>query len=516
MPGKRRWPKLVPVLLIAGAAFFAITLVLCRHAFGRAAVLQDLQKAGDSQVSVRTFRQTFFPHPGCVLQGVIFRHGAQTQPLIAIEKLTIQGSYLGVLSTRVDRITADGLRVFIPPLGTGEAFRTTPSKVSIGVLVANGAAVEFASSDANTQPLRFDIHEATLRNVSAQGPLSYRVKVHNPLPPGEVSVEGKFGAWRAGDAGETPISGEYTFEQADLSVYQGVAGKLSSKGKFGGKLAHIDISGTTDIPDFEVKSGKHPVPMTAEFTAYVDATRGDTFLKHVGADFWKTHVDAEGSVAGSANSKGKTGLIDLKSSNARIEDLLRLFVDAKRPAMSGAVTLQAHTEIPAGDEEFLKKIKLSGRFGLAAGTFSKPSTQKDINELSAGARGQKQKGEKQKDDPETVLSNLTGQTELRRGIARFTDLSFGVPGAAARMQGTFNLIDSKIDLHGQLQVDTKISNTETGAKALLLKAIEPFFKMKKKGEIIPVRISGTYRHPSFGLDLEDKKTQEVQPPKQKP
>jgi hypothetical protein len=319
-----------------------------------------------------------------------------------------------------------------------------------------------------------------------------------------------------GNAGETPISGEYTFEQADLGVYDGVAGTLSSTGKFSGKLAHIDISGTTGTPDFEVKSGKHPVRLTTEFTAYVDATHGDTFLKHVGADFWKTHIDAEGSVAGSANGKRKTGLIDLKTSNARIEDLLRLFVNANRPAMSGAVTLRANTEIPRGDERFLKKIRLRGSFGLAAGTFSKPSTQQDINQLSAGARGEKQKGEKQKDDPETVLTDLAGQVELRQGIARFTDLSFGVPGASARMDGTFDLINSKIDLHGQLQVDTKISNTETGAKAMLLKAVEPFFKKKRKGEIIPVRISGTYQHPSFGLDLEDKKAKKVQPPQQKP
>jgi hypothetical protein len=511
-PGQRHWRKLVLILVIAAAVFFTITLILCRHAFGRAAVLQDLQEASGGQIEVRNFRQVYFPHPGCVLEGLIFRHGrAQAHPLITIEKLTIRGSYLGILSTRVDRITADGMRVFIPAFGTGEAFQTTPSKVTIGVLVTNGAAVEFASSDASAQPLRFDIHEATLRDVGPHGPLTYRVKVHNPEPPGEVSVQGKFGAWRTGNAAETPISGEYTFEQADLSVYKGIAGMLSSKGKFSGKLAHIDISGTTDTPDFEVKSSKHPVRLTTEFTAHVDATHGDTFLEHVGADFWKTHVDAEGSIAGSADTKGKIALINLKTNNARIEDLLRLFVDEKRPAMSGAVTLQAHTEIPGGKEKFLKKIELRGNFGLAAGTFSKPSTQQDINQLSAGARG-----EKQKDDPETVLSDLTGQAELLQGIARFSDLSFGVPGAAARMDGTFNLINSKVDLHGQLQVDTKISNTETGAKALLLKAVEPFFKKKKKGEIVPVRISGTYSHPSFGLDLDDKKTQKIQPPQPKP
>jgi hypothetical protein len=509
---QRHRGKIVLIFVVAGCLLGAILFILCWRAFGRAAVLQDLQQASDSQVAVQNFHQTYFPFPGCVLEGLIFRHGAsQNKPLITIEKLTIQGSYLGLLSMRLSRVTADGLRVSIPAFGTGEAFRTKPSKITIGVLVANGAGLEFAAHDADKQPLRFDIHEAFLRNVGPGGPFSYRFKVHNPEPPGEISVEGKFGAWRLGDAGETPISGEYTFGQADLSVYKGIAGTLSSTGKFSGALAHIDISGTTDTPDFEVKSGKHPVRLTTEFTAYVDATRGDTFLKHVGVNFWSTHIDAEGKVAGSPDSKGKTGLIDLKAANARIEDLLRLFVSDDRPAMSGSVSMQAHTEIPPGEEKFLKKLELRGSFGLAAGKFSKPSTQQGIDHLSAGARGQKQKQE-QKDDPQTVLTDLTGQVDLRRGVAQFSDLSFGVPGVSAQMSGTFNLINGKVDLHGPLQVDSKISNAENGPKALLLKAIEPLFKKKKKGEIIPVRISGTYRHPSFGLDFDDKKAHKAQLP----
>ena len=38
--------------------------------------------------------------------------------------------------------------------------------------------------------------------------------------------------------------------------------------------------------------------------------------------------------------------------------------------------------------------------------------------------------------------------------------------------------------------------------------IDPFFKKKKKGEIVPVHITGTYDHPEFGLDLTAQKNQE--------
>jgi hypothetical protein len=172
--------------------------------------------------------------------------------------------------------------------------------------------------------------------------------------------------------------------------------------------------------------------------------------------------------------------------------------------MSGSVTLQAKAELPPGEQSFLEKVKLQGRFGVGAGSFSKPDTQESVNKLSAGARG-----EKDTSDPETVVTNLTGQVALQDGTARFADISFGVPGAASRLHGTYNLISHKIDLHGQLQVDTKMSNTTSGAKAILLKMMDPFFKKKRKGEVLPVRISGTYEHPSFGLDLHDSDAQKI-------
>jgi len=101
---------------------------------------------------------------------------------------------------------------------------------------------------------------------------------------------------------------------------------------------------------------------------------------------------------------------------------------------------------------------------------------------------------------------LKGQVRLDQGISTFTDLSFDVPGASARLHGTYEIIDHRIDLHGQMQVDSKISKTTTGVKALLLKVMDPFFKKRHRGEVVPVHIGGTYEHPQYGLDLDkDKK-----------
>lgn len=504
--GARTYPrKLILITAAVCAAIVAAAAVLLSQhwPFSEKSVLQNLQETTDSQVRIRGFRETFFPSPGCVLEGVIFKHGAtETKPLVTVEKLTVQGTYLGLLSYRLRKVVADGVRVSIPAFGTGAAFHTTKIKITIAEFVANGAEIDFAFREQGKEPLRFDIHEARLRELGWGNEFSYRIRVHNPEPPGEVSAEGKFGGWNEEDTGETPISGEYTFQQADLSVYQGIAGMLFSTGKFSGKLRHVDISGTTDVPDFKVKTSTHPVRLTAQFGAYVDAMHGDTFLQHVDADFRKTHLVADGSIAKSANGKGKTAIINLRSNSARIEDLLLLFIQAKQSPMSGQITFQTRAEIPPGSEEFLKKVKLRGEFGVGGGTFSNATTQKDVDKLSAGARG-----DTNSTDPGVVLTNLKGREELSSGTVSFNDITFHIPGAGSRLHGTYSLIDERIDLRGQMRVDTEISNTQTGVKSLALKVIQPFFKRKKKGQIVPVRIGGTYDHPTFGLDLRDKRAQ---------
>ena len=105
------------------------------------------------------------------------------------------------------------------------------------------------------------------------------------------------------------------------------------------------------------------------------------------------------------------------------------------------------------------------------------------------------------DDPDTVLADLNGRVVLAQGIAHFSDLRFSVPGAKARMQGTYDILNHKIDLHGRMRVDSNISKTQTGFKSLLLKIMDPIFKKKKKGEVVPIHIVGTYEKPQFGLDL---------------
>jgi hypothetical protein len=49
-------------------------------------------------------------------------------------------------------------------------------------------------------------------------------------------------------------------------------------------------------------------------------------------------------------------------------------------------------------------------------------------------------------------------------------------------------------------MDAKLSQTQTGVKALLLKAVDPFFRKNGTSQL-PIKIGGTRSDPSFGLDM---------------
>lgn len=497
---------LVVVVLLA-----AIIFLIFRWPFSRVAVVSELEEESFSKVSVGSFHGTYFPHPGCVLGHVVFQHNpkAGTPPLVTVDKIKIEGSFSGLFRRHVARVVAEGMHILVPSKATGERFETPQRPtVEIDDLVANGAILEVASSDPDKRPLKFDFHEFILRHGGGNGPASFGAKLFNPEPPGEISTKGKFGPWNTNNVGKTPVSGEYLFERADLGVFHGISGFLSSSGKFDGELDHIEVDGNTDAPLFAVTVSSHQVDLRTQFHAVVNGENGDTFLKQVATTFGKTTVWTAGSVAGEAGHVGKTTALDLMAKDGRIQDLLLLFTQSPHAPMSGIVSLNAKVFLPPGKRRFLEKVQVKGDFGIDAGSFTKSDTQQGVNSLSQGARGDEhgksEKDDKDASDPETVLSDLKGHVELKNGTARFSNLSFSVPGALAQLQGTYNLLNEKIDLRGTLKTNAEVSKTTHGVRALMLKVLDPFFKNKhREGYTAPVKISGTYEHPLFGLDLGD-------------
>ena len=486
----RRWGLITAVvsLLVIGSSVF-----LARNwPFTEVAVVQSLEAASSSKVKIGSFQRTYFPHPGCIARDVVFRHqsGSDTPPLIAIRELTVRGSFLGMLRKHVASVRADGMQIYIPRENQ-EEFKSS-TDVVIDELIADEAILKFARQN---KPLEFSIHSGKLQNVGGSGGMPFHVRLSNPEPPGEIEASGSFGPWKTGKAGQTPVSGHYTFQRADLGFFDGIAGILFSRGEFSGLLDHIEAQGSAETPDFMVTSGSHKVDLKNQFHVAVSASNGDVVLEQVSSQLRRTNIVTRGSVAAQPGKPGKTTTLDLCSKNGRIQDLLLLFITADRSPMTGVVSLCARVFLPSQIHPFLRKVELVGNFGIDTGTFTKEETQESVNKLSAESRDQDDH------DPATVLSGLRGNVRVRDGIATFTNLAFNIPGASAEMHGTYELVSHKVDLHGTLKMDSSLSHTEHGPKAVFLKIMDPFFKKKPKGSQVPVKITGTYEKPSFGLDL---------------
>jgi hypothetical protein len=127
------------------------------------------------------------------------------------------------------------------------------------------------------------------------------------------------------------LSATYTFDKADLGVFKGISGILSSQGKFGGVLEKIEVEGKTSTPDFTVKTGGHPVDLETVFSATVDGTNGDTLLHPVTAHLLNTVIVAQGGVVKSPDKKGRSIALDVTVDQGRLEDLMRLAVRADKP-----------------------------------------------------------------------------------------------------------------------------------------------------------------------------------------
>ena len=473
--------------------WFISFVATSKWAFSRNAVAADLAKSTSGDVPFRSFRNLYFPHPGCVAEGItIQRKGSENPPLIAIAKLTIKGTTLGIFSKRVSLMQAEGLQV--TPSGAGWPVNVSKSNIVIDRLVANNAALQIVHGDKN-RPLSFSVHHFELENVGGNGPMPFRVEVMNPLPPGEISVSGKLGPWKTEQRDETPISGSYSFWHADLSAIAGVGGLLSSGGKFDGVIRQLHVWGETDTPQFEVLRTGHRFALKTQFDAQVNATNGDVILRGLDAELGDTILRGKGKIVPDAQHRRSTTL-DFATQDGRIEDILYPFVKASRSPLNGVTNCRGYVILPGGKEPFLRKVALEANFRIEKARLSNPRKQEELSKASERARGNRS------DNGSTnVLSNLKGHVALKNGVATFSQFSFAVPGARASMHGTYNLVNERINLHGAVRLQAKISDTSTGIKSFLLRAISTFIKRNKPQVPLPIEITGTFDHPRYSVSI---------------
>jgi hypothetical protein len=506
----RRWIFVCAAAVAVGVALGVILLAL-NWPFTQAIVAQTLEDRFATDVKIRKFRSTYFP-PGCVAEGIEFLHRERKDlpPLITVQTLTLRAGYSGLL--RIHKVLGDvqvaGLHVHVPPKGPDGSRHMFPltnstsgKTLTIGEITADGAVLEFISEERVEDRFTLVIDRLTLDHVAESDPMTFHTRFKNTEPPGEIRSDGRFGPWNDADPGSTEVSGSYTYEHAKLGAFEGIAGTLSSQGKFSGRLGHIEAEGDFDVPDFKVSSG-HAVHLTSKFHAVVDGTNGDTYLTRVESHFGKTTVVSQGDVKGHPGQRGKTVMLAMSVSQGRVEDLLRLFVGSAQPAETGDVRLQTKVELPPGPQPFLRRLRLDGEFGIGGGHFRDPKVQLPLNRLGESARGESK--DQQEVDTATVLSNLNGHVSANGGIATLSKISFTEFGTLAEIEGTYNLVDKNLNLRGVLHTNGKLADTTSGFKSVVLKAVGPFMK-KKSVTVVPFVIRGTSSDPTFALDLTAKR-----------
>jgi hypothetical protein len=497
------------LLIIACIALYFATPAIRNYARGKMQVY--LQNHFHGSVQFSDFQISVYPVVRGRVTGVVVRHNGRTdiQPMLRIRAISFETATLkSILSAHlvIDTIRLEGLQIATPPRHPGGPPVLHPSDqdlaskypILIHHILADDATLVILRVDRKT-PKEYDIHHLDIKDFNFSEPAAYQATLTNAIPRGEIATIGKFGPWRADEPSETPFTGSYDFENADMSTLKGLKGTLSSTGKYSGPLDYLYVVGETDVPDFELRISDHPMDLKTSYSAIVDGTNGNTYLNEVDAHFLHTTLHVKGEVVDlNKQIKSRTIRLNAVSDDARIEDLLLLAVKSEPPVMSGTASLKADIDIPEGNEDLIERLKIDGQFGVGEAKFSSSSVQGKIDSLSRRGQG------KPKDmEIEDVASELQGSFKVANSRVNFSDLSFGVPGASISLIGNYNMDNGALDFRGKLRLKAKLSQTTTGVKSFFLKAVDPFFKKNGAGTEIPIKITGTKDHPSFGPDFHD-------------
>jgi hypothetical protein len=499
----RKWfLVLVGILFLLLVAFAIAGPAL--STFAAAEIRKTLRDRFDSDVEIQNLKVSLFPSVMLTGESVIFHQKGHSDrpPLIQIRRFTGSGNIFGLLARRVSFVRLEGLNIHVPPKDPTQVNARAGEKgipyFVVEEIVADGTTLTTIPREQWKEPLVFNIKTLRIHGASSRSPLSFEAVLTNAKPPGEINSTGQFGPWDKREPADTPVSGSYSFRNADLGVFKGISGALSSDGSYKGALGRIEVSGHTDVPNFMVTAAGNPVHLTTDYQAIVDGTSGNTYLKPVTAKFGQSTVVANGSIEGKQGIPGKTVSLDAVVTRGRLEDILRLGVRDKVPPLSGAVSFHSTIIIPPGDIDVVKKLNLNGAFIVDSAHFSQLNVQEKVNELSHRGEGNPNDA-----DSPTVASDFKGKFILNDGILALHDLSFKVPGVTIALNGKYGLLDQSLDFRGTATLDAKLSQTTTGFKSKLLKALDPFFRKKDSnaGAVVPIKISGSQSNPSFGLDL---------------
>lgn len=378
--------------------------------------------------------------------------------------------------------------------------------LAIDSIDCTNAQLVLETSKPGKLPLTFEIAHLKLTNITPSGTMNFDAVLTNPRPKGTITSAGSFGPWQADDPGESPVNGNYRFENADLASFKGIAGILSSTGQYAGTLRNLVVNGETDTPDFRLTHFGSALPLHTRFNAKVDATDGDTWLDSVEATLGRSHFLAQGQIvrltagpSGNLHDAGHDIALTVTVDKARIEDFLTLVGKSPTPLLTGDVTVKTMLHIPPATAPVQERMTLDGNFRLEQAQFTSTKVQDRIRELSL--RGLGHPNELKSAGAEPIDSEMDGQFTMAAGVITLPQLNYNVPGAQIELRGTYGLEGGVLNFTGIAKMQATVSQMVGGWKGFLLKPADRFFKKDGAGTEVPIHIGGTRENPDFGVDL---------------
>ncbi len=523
---------IVGVLGGIGIYYYAERIVESRL---RPATIELLEERLNSRVELAAMKVTFSPTLSVRGEGLVIRHQGRTDipPLITMRSFTIGGGLRPLWERRIHRVHVDGLELVIPPgrradmpsftkaaEGRPSAGHAAESKQTandpsvetsdqtgtaggpdlfIGELIAENSLLTIMPKSEGNRPRVFQIRHLRLKDFEFSKAVPFEAAITNPTPFGEIEAKGEFGPWVSDEPSLTPVKGTFLFD-ADLGTIKGIGGALHAEGDFSGPLDYIRSSGRTRTEGFHLSSGGAKFPLVVNYDAIVDGTNGDTRLERVDALLGTSRITARGAIYrapdDSADKKGRRITLDTTTRGGRLEDFVMLTTRTKKSPMTGVVNVDARLDIPPGEAEVIERMDLRGTFNVGTARFTSETIQSRVDELSR--RGMGRPTDESIDD---VASNLKGAFTLKDARLELKSLSFNVEGATVQLAGSYDVKREWLDFSGELRLQARASETQTGWKRLVLRVFDPMLDAPGAGTVLPISITGPRDQPKFAADL---------------
>ncbi|MGW8178536.1 MAG: hypothetical protein ACWGQW_07195 [bacterium] len=502
-------------LIFAAAGFFV--LLISASLIGvyfapriKVEIAELLSERTGLQVRIDSFGGSFWPALQFKGRGLSIGSSEERDALfIYVEEIRLQAGLWGLLvqPRSLESLTLVKTLIRVPPRKSSKTAHLQPaaiepenpgltaaSALTLEQLVMETAVVELLPKDAEKDSRIIQIRRFVMNTISLVQASPFEADLRYPRPEGDVFVRGRFGPFDRDEPINTPISGDYVFKEADLGTFREISGILTSSGNFKGSLGENQVTGTAQIPDFQLTKVENIVPLDVSFE--VDRISGDVFLKEVDTSFLESRLIATGEIIGSPKGKGRIVDLEVQGGDARVEDLLRLALKGDTPPLTGEITLDTKVTIAPGPGRVMQKLIIDGDFTIEEGEFTNEGFQKKLGQI--GKIGRRDQNEL---EDSRTFSDLAGEFHLEKGVIEFTTLQFGVPGMLVSLKGTYALEAEQMDFRGRVEMERSVSEMTSGRLSDWLRVLDPLLKRGNAGTSVPIRIKGSKDRPSVSVDF---------------